>query len=63
MNYYRPVFLRKICFEIIRKKWGNYSLILILSGQSCDSKNYFKKFRLYVLQIIGVAKNLKHFKF
>ena len=48
MNFYQSAFLEKNFFENIHKKvgfGGNYPLILILSDQSNDSKNYFKKFR------------------
>ena len=61
MNFYQSVFLENNFFEIIRKKvgfWGNYPLIFTLSDQSNDSKNYFKKFRLYMPQICGVAKKI-----
>ena len=54
MNFYHSVFLEKNVLENIRKNvafWGNYPLIFTLSDQSCDSKNYFKKFRLYIPQI------------
>ena len=50
MNFYQSVFLEKTFLGNIRKKvgfWGNYPLILTLSGQSYDFKNYFQKFRLY----------------
>ena len=59
MNFYQSVLLEKNFLENISKKvgfWGNYPLIFTLSDQTCDSKNYFLKFRLYMLQICGVAK-------
>ena len=60
MNFYRSVFLEKNFFEKIKKVWfwGNYTLIFNLSDQSNDSKNYLKKFRLYMPQICGVAKQI-----
>ena len=64
MNFYQSVFLEKNFFENICKKvrfWGNYPLIFTLSDQSNDSKNYFKKFRLFMPQICGVAKKSKPF--
>ena len=64
MNFYQSVFLEKNFFENIRKKvgfWGNYHLIFTLSDQKYDSKNYFKKFRLYMPQICEVAKISKTF--
>ena len=65
MNFYLSVFLEKKFFENICKKvgfWGNYyPLIFTLSDQSNDSKNYFKKFRLFMPQICGVAKKTKTF--
>ena len=51
MNFYQSVFREKNFLENIRKNfgfWGNYPLIFTLSDQSYDSKNYFKKFRLYI---------------
>ena len=54
MNFYQSVFLEKNFLGNICKKvgfWGNYPLILTLSGQSYDSKNYFQKFRLYMARI------------
>ena len=67
MNFNQSIFLEKNFFENIRKKvgfWGNYPLIFTLYDQSNDSKNYFKKVRLYMQLICRVAKkNLKHFEF
>ena len=51
MKFYQSVFLEKTFLGNIHKKvgfWGNYPLILTLSGQSYDFKNYFQKFRLYM---------------
>ena len=59
MNFYQSVLLEKNFLENISKKvgfWGNYPLIFTLSDQIYHSKNYFKKIRLYMLQICGVAK-------
>ena len=64
MNCYQSVFLEKNFFENIYKKivfWGNYPLIFTLSDQNYDSKNYLKKFKLYMPQICGVAKKSKTF--
>ena len=64
MKFYQSVFLEKNFLGNIRKKvvfWGNYPLILTLSGQSYDSKNYFQNFRLYMPRIIGVAKKSETF--
>ena len=64
MNFYQSVFLEKNFFENFRKKvgfWGNYPLIFTLCDQSNDLKNYFKKFRLFMTQICGVAKKSKTF--
>ena len=61
MNFYQSVFLEKNFLENIRKNvefWGNYPLIFTLSDQSYDSKNYFKKFRLYIQQICGVVRKI-----
>ena len=64
MNFYQSVFLEKNFLGNICKKvgfWGNYPLILTLSGQSYDSKNYFQKFRLYMARIFGVANKSETF--
>ena len=61
MNFYQSVFLEKNFIENICKKvgfWGNYPLIFTISDPSYDSKIYFKKFRLYMPQIYGVAKKI-----
>ena len=54
MNFYQLVFLEKNFLENIR----NYPLIFTLSDQSYDSKNYLKKFRLYIQQIYGVVRKI-----
>ena len=64
MNFYQSVFLEKNVLENICKKvrsGGNYPLIFTLSDQSYDSKNYLKKFSLYMPQICGVAKKSERF--
>ena len=60
MNFYQLVFHEKK-FENICKKgkfWGNYPLIVTLSGQ-LYSFNYIFKSRLYMPQIYRVAKKSK----
>ena len=57
MNFYQSVLLEKNFLENISKKvgfWGNYPLILTLSDQTYDSKNYFQK--IIMPQIWGAAK-------
>ena len=64
MKFYQSVFLEKNFLGNIHKKvgfWGNYPLIITLSGRRYDSKNYFQKFRLYMPQIFGVAKKSETF--
>ena len=64
MNIYQSVFLDKNFLGNIHKKvwfWGNYHLIFTLSGLSYDTKNYFKKFRLYMPRIFGVANKSETF--
>ena len=66
MNFYQSVLLEKIFLENISQKvgfWGNYPLIFTLSDQTYDSKNYFKKIRLYATNLWSCKMNLKHFKF